>query len=57
MLMKKITKLKTAHTPNFPKATTSFYGSGVKNPVGKSIDIKLDGIKKKSRKAPPKSLA
>lgn len=48
-------KLKTAHTANTQKGMGDFYGSGVKNPMGKPRQIM--GIKPIRKSKPPKSLA
>lgn len=49
---------KLAHTANTRKGMGDFYGSGVKNPVGKVRDVMgLKPMSKKSVKTPPRSLA
>lgn len=56
--MKKIKPLKNSHTPNTKKGMGDFYGTGVKNPMAKSIEIMgmtMKPVKKSG--TPPKSLA
>ena len=49
---------KLAHTANTRKGSGDFYGSGVKNPVGKVRDVMgLKPMSKKAAKTPPRSLA
>ena len=57
--MKKVKTLKTAHTANSKKGMGDFYGSGVKNPMGKmKSDFGLGkGPSARKTKTPPKSLA
>jgi len=57
--MKKLkSKVKSAHTPKTKTGMGDYYGTGVKNPIGKVRDVmgmKPLGSKKLSK--PPKSLA
>ncbi len=57
--MKKETKApKFAHTPKTQRGMGDYYGSGVRNPVGKVIDVFQSGtVKSKKIGKPPKSLA
>lgn len=55
----KIKSGKNAHTANTKYGSGNFYGSGIKQPVGKSIVSQLDfrSSTPRSLKKPPKSLA
>ena len=57
--MKNVKKApKVAHTSNSPKGMGDFYGSGVRNPVGRAIDVfQATPVKGKKIGKPPKSLA
>jgi hypothetical protein len=57
--MAKSKKFKQAHTDNVKHGMGDFYGSGVKNPVGKMRSGSVGQVKasKKQLKNPPKSLA
>lgn len=56
--MKKIKGLKEAHTPNTKIGKGDHYGSGIKNPVGKSKEILgVNPLKPKKMGKAPKSLA
>ena len=49
-------KIKTAHTPKSAKGMGDYYGSGIRNPIGKIRDV--SGEKSPSKlKKPPRSLA
>lgn len=50
---------KLAHTPKTKKGMGDYYGTGVKNPVGKVRDMTagINPLDKKRLKSPPKSLA
>lgn len=56
-MMKKASGLKTAHTSNSKIGMGDFYGSGVRNPVGRMRDGLGMPLSKKKVKIPPKSLA
>ncbi len=50
--------LKTAHTSNSQKGMGDNYGQGVRNKVGRPIDIMgMTPVNAKNRNKPPKSLA
>ncbi len=56
--MKKSGKSKASHTPASPKGMGDFYGSGVRNPIGKMRDgMGIPTINKTKLKKAPKSLA
>lgn len=56
--MKKTKGLKTAHTANSKIGMGDYYGSGIRQPIGKMRDgAGLYPISKKGMKKPPKSLA
>ena len=58
--MKKLKGLKQAHTSNAKTGMGDFYGSGVKNPIGKIRDVSTLGrtpLSKVKLKKPPKSMA
>ncbi len=49
---------KSFHTNSSPKGMGDFYGSGIRNPIGKVRDLYgINPIKKAKLKNPPKSLA
>lgn len=49
---------KNAHTPNTKFGMGDYYGTGIKNKMGRSIDIMgLSPTNPKKMKKPPKSLA
>jgi hypothetical protein len=49
---------KFAHTPNTKYGMGDYYGSGVKNPMGREVDSYMKStIKPGKMKRPPKSLA
>lgn len=56
--MKKVKKIKTAHTPNSKIGHGDSYGSGIKNPVGRIREgFGMDATKPSNLKKPPRSLA
>lgn len=56
--MKKIKANKTAHTSNSKLGMGDFYGSGIKNPIGRvREEMMINPMKSKSLGKPPKSLA
>ena len=56
--MKKVKSLKTAHTSNSQKGMGDYYGSGIKNKVGKVRSVMgFEPIGKGKIKKAPKSLA
>ncbi len=56
--MKKSKGLKNAHTPNTKIGMGDFYGTGVKNPIGKIVDVFGNNNMSNSKMGkPPKSLA
>ncbi len=56
--MKKVRANKEAHTSNSKVGMGDFYGSGVRNPMARSIDIfGMENLPKKKIKKAPKSLA
>jgi hypothetical protein len=53
-----IKPLKNAHTPNTKQGMGNFYGSGLRNPVGKVKEgFGMKAIPEKKMKIPPKSVA
>jgi len=55
--MKKTKRFEQAHTPRSPKGVGDYYGTGVKNPIGKVRDAMGEIKLGKKLKKPPKSLA
>ena len=56
--MKKVKVPKFSHTPNSKKGMGDSYGTGVRNPMGKPIDVFADKpVKAKNIGKPPKSFA
>lgn len=56
--MKKLKSTKPAHTPRTKKGSGDFYGTGIKNKVGRIIDVTgYNDIPKSKLRKPPKSLA
>jgi len=56
--MKRVKPTKAAHTPKTKKGMGDFYGSGVKNKIGKIRDVTgYNDLPKSKLKKPPKSLA
>ncbi len=57
--MKNLKPLKNAHTPNTKYGMGDYYGSGIKNPIGKIIDstVGFTPLSPKKLKNPPKNLA
>lgn len=56
--MAKVKAPKFAHTSNSKKGMGDYYGTGLRNPVGKIRDVFGSGpISKGNLKKPPKSLA
>lgn len=56
--MKQPKGLKNAHTSNSKIGSGTFFGSGVKNPLGKPLEVMGQKVmSKKSLKTPPKKLA
>lgn len=56
--MKKARPLKQAHTMNAKYGMGDYYGTGVKNPMGRIIDsMGTNPVSKKKMGNPPKSLA
>lgn len=56
--MKPLKSLKNAHTPNTKHGMGDFYGSGVRNPMGKVKDgMGMVTMSQKKLKKPPRSLA
>lgn len=52
------TNRKQAHTPKSPKGMGDFYGTGIRQPLGKMIDgMGMQEIPPKKLKKPPRSLA
>lgn len=49
--------LKEAHTPNTKKGMGDFYGTGVRNPQGRSLDISVQAVPKVKKAKAPRSLA
>lgn len=50
--------LKNAHTPNTKLGMGDYYGSGIRNPVGKVIEgLGVKEMSKKQLSTPPRSLA
>lgn len=51
-------KVKEAHVSNTNKGMGDYYGTGIRNPIGKPIDIfGMGSTNVKSTNKPPKSLA
>ena len=48
-----------AHTPSSPKGMGDYYGSGIRNPIGRVRDdtVGMVNISKSGMKKPPKTLA
>ena len=55
--MKKRKTTKAWHTPKTQKGMGDFYGTGIKNPMGKAIDVFGFGTPKAKKAKPPKALA
>ena len=56
--MKKNKPLKQAHTSSSKFGMGDYYGTGIRNPMGKSSDVMgMEGVSSKKLKKPPKSLA
>jgi len=57
--MKKTKGLKTAHTPNSPKGMGDYYGTGIKQKMGRIREDSMGLMQStpKKLKTPPKSLA
>ena len=56
--MKKVKPLKNAHTADAKFGMGDFYGSGVRQPIGKMRDgLGMYPVPKKKLSKPPKSLA
>jgi len=58
--LKKSKPLKQAHTSNAKVGMGDYYGTGIKQKMGRMIDSSYPGaqaLKKKQLKKPPKSLA
>lgn len=57
--MKKTKKLEFAHTPRSPQGMGDYYGTGVRQPLGKmrSDSMGMVQVTPKELKTPPKSLA
>lgn len=56
--MAKVKANKEAHVSNTKMGMGDYYGTGIKNPIGRVRDVFGAGvISKKSLKKPPKSLA
>lgn len=55
--MKNPKHLKNAHTPNTKYGMGDYYGSGIKQKVGRIRDSSVDVIPTKGLKTPPKSVA
>ena len=56
--MKKIKASKTAHTSDSKVGRGDYYGTGVRNKVGRTIDVMgMKTLSKSKLKTPPKSLA
>ena len=55
--MKKPKGLKQTHTSNSPIGSGDYYGTGVKNPIGKSVRDYLNNPMKAKKMTPPKSMA
>jgi hypothetical protein len=54
--MKKVKVPKTAHTSDSKRGMGDYYGTGIRNPIGKIRDVSGEKSPSKLRK-PPKSLA
>ncbi len=56
--MKKVKPLKTTHTNPSPKGMGDYYGTGVRNRMGKAVDVfSATPVKAKNIGKPPKSVA
>ena len=56
--MKKVKALKTAHTSNSKMGMGDYYGSAIRNPIGRVRDgWGMNETPKKKLRIPPKSLA
>lgn len=56
--MKKLKSTAAAHAPKSPKGMGDFYGTGMKNPIGKMGDTYMNSpMKSKKKGKPPKSMA
>jgi hypothetical protein len=56
--MKKARPTKSAHTPKTKIGSGDYYGTGIKNKIGRIIDVTgYNDIPKSKLKKPPKSLA
>jgi hypothetical protein len=56
--MKKLKKTAAAHTTLSSKGVGDFYGSGIRNKIGRSRDVMgISEIPSKKLKNPPKSMA
>ncbi len=56
--MKKTKALKNAHTSNSKIGVGDYYGTGIRNPIGRMVDNYTDSPKSVQKKGkPPKSLA
>ena len=56
--MKGIKRTKNAHEPKSPKGMGDYYGTAIKQPLGKSRDVLgVAPLSKSKVKTPPKSLA
>jgi len=57
-MMKKGKKLGVAHTPRSPKGLGDFYGTGIRQKIGRMREgMGMVDISRKGMKKPPKSLA
>ena len=54
--MKKVKK-KEWHAPRTKIGSGDYYGSGIKNPIGRMVDSYMDNKSRINLKTPPKSLA
>lgn len=58
MMKSKKTNRKIAHTPKSPIGMGDFYGTGIKQKMGRNRDVTgLNEVSPKKMKVPPKSLA
>ena len=57
--MKKAKKFSEAHTPQSPKGMGDYYGTGIKNPMGRMREdyMSANWLSPKKLGTPPKSLA
>ena len=56
--MKAKTSRNQVHTPKSPIGMGDYYGTGIKNPIGKMRDSYMDGpVKPNNKRKPPRSLA